>query len=320
MTKKIKVLLTNTGRRTYFLDFISKIKIVKNSLDIHISDCTNLTSSFYSNKKINKLVTPPVKKNGKKYISILASYCKKNKINFLIPLTDLDLILLAKNENKFLKFNTKIISNNLSVVKICENKIKLNKFLKENDFFYPKFSTSLTDFKNTNYNLIEKKIKGSGSNNQSLYKNISFINKIDTNSFVSKLINGTEYGIDILNDKNGNFVSCCIKKKILMRAGETDKAQIVENKKIFEFSKKLSSALNHRYNIDCDIIVDKNGTIYCIDINPRFGGGYAFTHVSGLNYIKYILYNELNLNYVLKKRPKKIFAMKSLNIEYFDYE
>ena len=182
MNKKMKILLTNTGRRTYFLDFISKVKILNNSLDIHISDCTNLTSSFYSNKKIKKLVTPPVKKDGRKYISILASYCKKNKINFIIPLTDLDLILLAKNESKFSKFNTKIISNSLKIVKICENKIKLNKFLKENNFFYPKFSRILSDFKNTNYNLIEKKINGSGSNDQSLYKNISYINKINKNS------------------------------------------------------------------------------------------------------------------------------------------
>ena len=86
------------------------------------------------------------------------------------------------------------------------------------------------------------------------------------------------------------------------------------------FSKKLSHALSHRYNIDCDIIVDKKGLIYCLDINPRFGGGYAYTHLSGLNYIKYILYDELNLNYKLKKHTKKIIGMKSLSLEYYDNE
>ena len=35
-------------------------------------------------------------------------------------------------------------------------------------------------------------------------------------------ITGTEFGLDILNDFKGNFVSYCLKKKIEMRAGETD--------------------------------------------------------------------------------------------------
>lgn len=320
MNKKIKILLTNTGRRTYFINFLTKIKIFNNDLDIHISDCTYDTSSFYSKKFIKKLITPQVKKDQKNYIEILLSYCKKNNINFIIPLTDLDLILLAKNENNFLKIKTKIISNNLDIIKICENKLSFNKFLKNNNFLYPKYSKNLKDFKNTNFKIVEKKINGSGSDDQSNYKNVSYINSVRKDFFLSKFIDGKEYGIDILNDKKGNFVSCCIKEKIHMRSGETDKAKIVEDENILNFSKKLSLSLNHRYNIDCDIIVDKKGSIYCLDINPRFGGGYAFTHLSGLNYIKYILYDELNLKYKLKKKPKKIIGMKSLSLEYYSNE
>jgi len=42
-------------------------------------------------------------------------------------------------------------------------------------------------------------------------------------------------------------------------------------------------------NLDIDFIEDNNGQIYFIDFNPRFGGGYPLTHISGFNYIKALL-------------------------------
>lgn len=36
-------------------------------------------------------------------------------------------------------------------------------------------------------------------------------------------------------------------------------------------------------NCDCDLILDINNTAYIIDLNPRFGGGYPFSHLAGVN-------------------------------------
>ena len=69
-----------------------------------------------------------------------------------------------------------------------------------------------------------------------------------------------------------------------MRAGETDRSLVVNDKKIKNFSEKLIKIFNHFGNVDCDIIKDKNGKLFLIDINPRFGGGYPATHLSGMNF------------------------------------
>ena len=51
-----------------------------------------------------------------------------------------------------------------------------------------------------------------------------FKNGVD---LLQKYIKGKEYGMDILNDLNGNYLHSFTREKLLMRNGETDKAKAV---------------------------------------------------------------------------------------------
>ena len=79
-----------------------------------------------------------------------------------------------------------------------------------------------------------------------------------------------------------------VKKKYQIRAGDTDKAKIINPKKFLWLAKKISSSLKHIGNLDIDFIY-KDKKIYILDFNARFGGGYPFTHEFGYNYIERIL-------------------------------
>ena len=74
-----------------------------------------------------------------------------------------------------------------------------------------------------------------------------------------------------------------------MRAGETDKSRIVENDDLTALASDLSAVFGHVGNMDADVIVNAMGEPFCIDLNPRFGGGYPTTHLAGLNYLEAIL-------------------------------
>ncbi|NWN81512.1 MAG: hypothetical protein HLX48_00750 [Halomonas sp.] len=73
-----------------------------------------------------------------------------------------------------------------------------------------------------------------------------------------------------------------------MRAGETDKAVTVAPELFQETVAKISSVLPHRGNLDCDFL-ERDGKFYLLEINPRFGGGYPFTHLAGANHVKMLL-------------------------------
>src|SRR5690606_30837564 len=93
---------------------------------------------------------------------------------------------------------------------------------------------------------------------------------------------GDEYGIDILNNFEGSHYGSFIRKKMGMRSGETDKAISVINKDFSNIARIIAENTKHIGNMDCDFFV-RNGEVYYLEMNPRFGGGYPFSHEAGIN-------------------------------------
>ena len=105
---------------------------------------------------------------------------------------------------------------------------------------------------------------------------------------IQEVIQGPEYGVDLLYGKQENFIGFTAKKKLAMRAGETDKAVTVAPEPFHEVVAKIANVLPHRGNMDCDFL-ERDGTLYLLEFNPRFGGGYPFTHLAGANHVQMLL-------------------------------
>lgn len=94
---------------------------------------------------------------------------------------------------------------------------------------------------------------------------------------------GTEYGVDVVASlvNPGAFRGVLARKKIRMRAGETDKAITSKPDGFAPLGAKLAADAELRGLMDMDVMVDIDGSMTVIDINPRFGGGYPFVHLAG---------------------------------------
>lgn len=101
-------------------------------------------------------------------------------------------------------------------------------------------------------------------------------------------IKGIEHGLDVFNDLEGNYIACVPKIKYSMRAGETDVAKTLNNKLLVRLARKLSSKTKHILNLDVDCFINGED-VFILEMNPRFGGQYPFSHVSGVNYPKVII-------------------------------
>ena len=99
---------------------------------------------------------------------------------------------------------------------------------------------------------------------------------------------GQEYGADIINDLNGKTQNVIVRKKIAMRSGETDIAELVDEPSIKIVLEKLGKVTKHIANMDCDVFL-VDGVPYILEMNARFGGGYPFSHMGGCNLPKAII-------------------------------
>lgn len=97
---------------------------------------------------------------------------------------------------------------------------------------------------------------------------------------IQEHVHGEEYGLDIVNDFSGAFQGVLARRKLRMRAGETDAVETTAPEPFDQIGRALSSLLCHSGLVDVDAI-HVDGTFYVIDINPRFGGGYPFSHTAG---------------------------------------
>ncbi len=304
----MNILITSVGRRAYMVKYFQEA--LANTGEVHVCNSDDLTVAFqYADKSF---ISPLIYDDN--YIPFLLDYCKKNRIDILISLFDIDLLILARHKKEFEEIGTRVIVSDEEYVSICNDKWKTYLFLKENGFNVPKTYLSIGEVMGAidagilKYPIIVKPRFGCGSIAMSvaedemalLYyfsRNTRAVKRtylkyesesVDEKIIFQEFLHGQEYGVDCINDLNGNFVNAIVKRKLAMRAGETDIAETVDCPEIYETAKKIAGLSKHIANVDMDVFM-VDGKPYVLEMNARFGGGYPFSHVAGCNLPKAIV-------------------------------
>jgi len=299
----MNVLLSCAGRRNYLVRYFGQALAGKGK--VHAADCSKYAPALYEADEC--FVVPPI--SHKDYIDVILSICIKHDINMLIPLNDLELPLLASQKGRFLAAGIIPVVSSPEVVDICFDKCKTASFIKGLGLKAPNVYLNLAEFRLhlkeglVSFPVVVKPRWGTASigieyphDYEELELAYALANKgiprselAEVSSFdpdctviIQEFAKGQEYGLDIVNELDARYVCTFAKKKIVMRAGETDKAVTVSDIELESLGRKIGENLRHVGNLDCDVFVSKKG-IYVLEMNPRFGGGYPFSHEAGAN-------------------------------------
>lgn len=304
----MNILFTCAGRRTYLLKYF-KENISEG--DKIIATDMQLTAPAVQVADV-KLQVPAV--YDPKYIDITLGICKQYNIDALISLNDLELPILAENKAKFEQIGVKVIVSSPEVIDICFDKYKTAQWTESIGLNAPKTYVTLASAKDAlakgeiAFPLFMKPRWGSGSigletiddmEELDIYYHI-LMKKIkksilatasvgDEYIMIQDKLTGQEFGLDVMNDLEGNNVAVSVKKKLAMRAGETDKAITVDLPEVREMGATIGRNLKHIGNLDVDIMQRANGDYCVLELNPRFGGGFPFSYEAGVNLPKAIL-------------------------------
>ena len=322
------ILLTSVGRRSYMVKYFKDA--LSNQGKVHVS---NSFKTYAFEIADYSIISPLIYEDN--YIEFILNYVKKNQIKAIISLFDIDLPILAKNKKRFAQEGIEIIVSDYDFVEICNDKWKTYHFLKNNSFYTPttflKIEEAIKAIKNKliHYPLIIKPRFGMGSIGiyqadnilelevfykktqreiDHTYLKYESIQTPNESIIIQEKISGEEYGLDIFNDLKGNHLVSIPKRKLAMRSGETDGAEILEDEQLLKIGKQVAEVTMHIGNLDLDCFLWKN-EFYILEMNCRFGGQYPFCHLAGTDFPKAIVQmlqkEEVSLSY-LKARNHSI--------------
>ena len=304
----MNILFTCAGRRTYLLKYFKENMTAGDRI---VATDMQLTAPALQVADV-KLQVPAV--YDKNYIKRTLQICKEQEIDALISLNDLELPILAAQKRMFEENGIKVIVSDPQVIDIAFDKYKTAQWVESLGLKSPKTYVRLEEAKTALavgeiiFPLFLKPRWGSGSIGLETVEDMEELDTVygilfkkikktilatasvgDDYILIQEKLTGKEYGLDVMNDLEGNHVAVSVKQKLAMRAGETDKAVTVDIPEVREMGAIIGKKLRHVGNLDVDIMQRANGDYCVLELNPRFGGGFPFSYEAGVNLPKAII-------------------------------
>ena len=290
----MNLLLLSVGTRNKIVQYFKRA--LGDNGKVIATDMSELAPAVYDADKFYKV--PRMTEHG--YIDVVFDICRKEQVNAVLTLIDPELSLLAKHKADFEALGVTVIGSSYELCERALDKMEMFNWLTQRGYACAKsyvdkeaFYADVEAGKIT-YPVFVKPVCGSASISISkVYdrETVELLFAHSDNLMIQQFLDGQEIGADVYIDMvSGEVVSIFTKKKIVMRAGETDKAVSFKDEKLFELIEKFAKESGWSGQIDIDIF-DVDGTYYISEVNPRFGGGYPHAYECGCDHMALILNN-----------------------------
>ena len=285
------ILFTSVGRRVSLIRYFRRA-LKELQLDGRIigADASDRSPAFHITDA--SYLVPRVETAA--YIPRLLEICAQEQVSIIIPLIDTELGLLAESRHQFQALGAQVIISNPEVISIGMHKTETGAFFKKNSIDTPEIY-SAEDISRCGYRLPVMVKPNDGSASRMVFKaetdeQLEFFRHYVPNAIIQEFIDGDEYTLDVFVDLSG-AVRCVVPRlRIEVRAGEVSKGMIVKNDRIIELGKRVGECLpGARGCITLQCIVNRQGEIKMVEINPRFGGGAPLSIEAGADMPKWVV-------------------------------
>lgn len=274
------ILFLGVGRRVELLQIFKQAALVLGKkIVIYGEDVSNTAPALaFCDRRLHLC---PIKDEG--YIAQLLNKAIEEHIEIIIPMIDTNLLILAKNKKHFEEHGIKILISLPEMVQVCRDKNRTSQFFMDCGLHAPIPVNNWKDYKSGYPAFIKPK---DGSSSVDAYKveseqELEFYSKRVSDYIVQPFIEGTEYTVDIFADFFGNPIYITPRKRLVVRAGEVLKTEIVLDEQIIDEHRRIVEKFKPCGPITVQLIRDKDGIDWFIEINPRFGGGSPLSMKAG---------------------------------------
>lgn len=292
----MNILILSAGTRNKVVQYFRKALYGKGI--VIATDMSTLAPAIYEADRY--YIVPRMSKP--EYLGIILDICKNESITGVLSLIDPELSLLAEHRAEFEAVGTTVIGSSYALCEMSLDKFKMYNWLASRGYKCAKsYMDEAAFFADVDAGLIQypvfvKPARGSASISISkVYdrETVELLFAHEDGLMIQEFLDGQEIGADVYIDMvSHEVVSIFTKKKLKMRAGETDKAVSFKDEKLFALIERFVSEAGYIGQIDIDIFEVK-GEYYISEVNPRFGGGYPHAYECGADHMAMIA-NNLN--------------------------
>ncbi len=254
------VLLTGVGKRYDIVSAFARHALVV------AADPSPLAPAQYA---ADVRVAPP-RVDSPDYIPFLTELVGRHDVRAVVPLTDLDLELLARSD----------LPAWVPDAEVCRrtfDKYEAHRLLTE--LGLPSPPTWLPGERAEAFPAVVKPRQGSGS--RSIHPAADereaafFAGYVKEPVMVQRRMDGPEFSVDLLCDRDGRCLNAIPRTMLESRGGESIKGAAVADPELIDLGRAVAEALPLRGPATVQMFRDRELGLRITDINARFGGAFA---------------------------------------------
>jgi carbamoyl-phosphate synthase large subunit len=259
------ILLTGAGKR---YDIVSCFARLTTTI---VADPSPLAPAQYAAHV--RTAVPLIDEPG--YVPALARLCEQHGVGAVLPLTDLDIEVLARAREDGL---LPALVPSAEVARATYDKYETHLLLLRHSLPSPPTVLPEEDLDALAYPVMIKPRRGSGARSIHLARDPAqarfFVDYVPEPTMVQRAMNGPELSIDCLGDLDGRCLNAIPRTMLESRGGESIKGEVVHDQELIELGRRTIDTLRISGPATIQVFRDPDVGLGITDVNTRFGGAF----------------------------------------------
>jgi carbamoyl-phosphate synthase large subunit len=284
------ILLTGAGKR---YDIVSCFAQLTKTI---VADPSPLAPAQYAAQV--RASVPLIADPG--YVPALEALCKEHRVGAVLPLTDLDIEVLAVAHAEgrlpalvpapeiaratYDKYETHLLLERLGLPSpptVLPGSAGVTDVSSASDVIGASAepdAPNAGDLDTLHYPVMVKPRRGSGARSIHLAHDAAqarfFVDYVPEATMIQRAMNGPELSIDCLGDLDGRCLNAIPRTMLESRGGESIKGEVVHDAELIELGRRTMQALHVRGPATIQVFRDPDIGLGITDVNTRFGGAF----------------------------------------------